>query len=84
MTDKELAAQLRQMKVNTKGIICLGCKYQNNCGIYGCTIIKAAEHRLTRVSSALCKLRAAYKDETDPILRQHIGVCLELFGPLQE
>ena len=52
MTNKQLAAQLRQMKVNTKGIICLGCEYENNCGIHGCTVIGIAAGTIEKYDAA--------------------------------
>lgn len=60
MTDKQLAAQLRQMKVNTKGIICLGCEYENNCGIHGCTVIGIAAGTIERYDAALENIKSMY------------------------
>ena len=60
MTDKQLAAQLRQMKVNTKGIICLGCEYENNCGIHGCTVIGIAVGTIEKYDAALENIKAMY------------------------
>lgn len=60
MTEKQLAAQLRQMKVNTKGIICLGCEYENNCGIHGCTVIGIAAGTIERYDAALENIKSMY------------------------
>ena len=62
MTDKQLVAQLRQMKVNTKGIICLGCEYENNCGIQGCTVIGSAASVIEKYDAALKNIKAMYDD----------------------
>lgn len=62
MTNKQLAAQLRQMKVNTKGIICLGCEYENNCGIHGCTVIGNAASVIEKYDAALKNIKAMYDD----------------------
>lgn len=35
----ELAKALRAMKVETGSLVCLGCRYENNCGIKGCAIL---------------------------------------------
>ena len=42
MTDKELIANLRRLKVQTGSLVCLGCGYEHNCGIHGCTILREA------------------------------------------
>ena len=38
----ELAKALRAMKVETGSLVCLGCRYENNCGIKGCAILVQA------------------------------------------
>lgn len=40
MTDRELIASLRRLKVETGSIACLGCGYEHNCGIHGCVILQ--------------------------------------------
>lgn len=42
MTDKELIANLRQLKVQTGSLACLGCGREHNCGIHGCAILREA------------------------------------------
>ena len=49
MTDKELIAALRRMKVQTGSIACLGCAYEQNCSIHGCRIMRAALERLEQL-----------------------------------
>ena len=61
MTDNQIVAQLRQMKVNTKGIICLGCEYENNCGIHGCTVIGNAASVIEKYDAALENIKAMYE-----------------------
>ena len=39
MTDKELIASLRRLKVQTGSLACLGCGQEHNCGIHGCAIL---------------------------------------------
>lgn len=41
MENKDLIAALRRIAV-VDAHRCLGCGYENSCGIHGCTIIKAA------------------------------------------
>ena len=43
----ELAKALRAMKVETGSLVCLGCRYENNCGIKGCAILVQAASALT-------------------------------------
>lgn len=40
MSDRELIAALRRLKVETGSLVCLGCGYEHNCGIYGCAILR--------------------------------------------
>lgn len=39
MTDKELIASLKRLKVQTGSLACLGCGREHNCGIHGCAIL---------------------------------------------
>lgn len=40
MSDRELIAALRRLKVETGSLVCLGCGYERNCGIHGCAILR--------------------------------------------
>ena len=40
MSDRELIAALRRLKVQTGSLACLGCGYEHNCGIHGCAILR--------------------------------------------
>lgn len=42
MTDKELIAGLKRLKVQTGSLACLGCGREHNCGIHGCAILREA------------------------------------------
>lgn len=42
MTDKELIASLKRLKVQTGSLACLGCGQEHNCGIHGCAILREA------------------------------------------
>lgn len=46
MTDKEVIAALRRMKVETGSLVCWGCGHEHNCGIRGCAVMRAAAERL--------------------------------------
>ena len=40
MSDRELIAALRRLKVQTGSLACLGCGHEHNCGIHGCMILR--------------------------------------------
>lgn len=40
MSNRELIASLRRLKVQTGSLVCLGCGYEHNCGIHGCAILR--------------------------------------------
>lgn len=40
MSDRELIAALRRLKVETGSLACMGCGYEHNCGIHGCAILR--------------------------------------------
>ena len=40
MSDNDLIAALRRLKVQTGSLVCLGCGYEHNCGIHGCAILR--------------------------------------------
>ena len=42
MEHKKLLAALKQLKVETGRLACLGCGYEHNCGVHGCAIIREA------------------------------------------
>lgn len=40
MSDRELIAALRRLKVQTGSLACLGCGHEHDCGIHGCAILR--------------------------------------------
>lgn len=53
MSDRELIAALRRLKVQTGSIACLGCGYEHNCFVHGCHIMRVAAERLEQLTSAV-------------------------------
>ena len=53
MSDRELIAALRRLKVETGSLVCLGCGYEHNCSVHGCRIMRVAAERLEQVTSAV-------------------------------
>lgn len=43
--DETLQA-LRELKMETGSLACMGCGHENNCGIHGCAILRRAEELL--------------------------------------
>lgn len=52
----ELAKALRAMKVETGSLVCLGCRYENNCGIKGCAILVQAASAIDILPKTVCSL----------------------------
>lgn len=46
MNDTDLLQALRQLKVETGSLACLGCGHEHNCDIHGCAIIREAAERI--------------------------------------
>lgn len=48
MTDNELLAAVRRLKVETGSLACLGCGHEHSCGVRGCAILRESAERLER------------------------------------
>lgn len=46
MNRVQLIHGLRQLKVQTGSLACMGCRHDDNCGINGCALIRAAIEQL--------------------------------------
>ena len=53
MTDRELIAALRRLKVETGSIACPGCGYEHNCSVHGCRIMRLAADRLEQLTGSV-------------------------------
>lgn len=64
MSDRELIAALRRLKVETGSLVCLGCGYEHNCGVHGCAILREMIAWLERklAESRACSVME-YRDE---------------------
>lgn len=78
MKDTELVAALRQLKVNTKSLSCLGCGYEHNCSIHGCHLIGMAADRLNEVGILLSIVRGMHA-EAKGAEKSLLGTVLSLF-----
>lgn len=46
MKDADLIQALKRIKVQTGGLMYLGCGHEHNCGVHGCAVIREAAQRL--------------------------------------
>lgn len=46
MNREQLIHGLRQLKVQTGSLACMGCRHEDNCGIKGCALIRTAVEQL--------------------------------------
>ena len=58
MTDKQLSERLRELKINTESIACLGCGHENSCSVHGCNLIGMAADRLATYEQAIETIKA--------------------------
>lgn len=79
MTDKQLVAQLRKMKLNTKGVVCLGCEHENNCSIHGCTVIGIAVGTIEKYDAAVENIKSMY-DAVHGVKKSVLRDVLALFN----
>lgn len=78
MRDTELVSALRQLKINTKGLACLGCNYGFNCHASGCRLIGIAADRLNEVGIILSIIKGMYAEAKDSE-KTLLGIVLSLF-----
>ena len=72
MRRDEIVAGLRRQRVETGSIACLGCGWENSCGVHGCRIMREAADMLEN-------------DETyDGVLRDAIEKWEKAYGTLRE
>ena len=64
MSDRELIAALRRLKVETGSLVCVGCGYEHNCGVHGCAILRKTIAWLERklAEDKVCSVME-YRDE---------------------
>ena len=65
MEHRKLIAALKQLKVETGSLACLGCGYEHNCGIHGCAIIREAVEALESRPSGMVLLTLEQLHEMD-------------------
>ena len=48
MEHEKLLAALKQLKVETGSLACLGCGYEHDCSVHGCAVLRAAVEALEK------------------------------------
>lgn len=87
MKDTDLIAALRQLKINTGSIACLGCEHENGCSIHGCLLIGMAADTIEKYSNALDsvkKLHGASNGNTRKVLSDALAFFDRYYGPEPE
>ena len=76
----EIITALRSMKAKPGSLVCLGCVHENNCGVHGCAVMRAAADKLAQtthaLNQALCErnnFRGAYLEIADMLAQLHRG-----------
>ena len=73
MKTDELIKALGRLKVQTGSLACLGCKYEDACGVHGCAIMREAAVRLNLYEYALKQV--AKERDTLLALLKRIAAC---------
>lgn len=83
MKDTDLIAALRQMKVNTKSLACLGCGYEDRCSTKGCRLLGLAADHLAAYGQAVETIKAmhtAASGDGKSLLRDVISLFDPAYG----
>lgn len=63
MNREQLIHGLRHLKVQTGSLACMGCQHEDNCGIKGCTILRAAIQEIEEWGKVKKQLGAAVNQQ---------------------
>lgn len=70
---KDIVAALRRLRVQTGSLACLGCGYEQSCGVRGCAILRAAADLLERDGTGLVQPNGPLTPETLKEMVQEAG-----------
>lgn len=73
MNREQLLHSLRQLKVQTGSLACISCQHEDNCGIKGCALIRAAIEQLEVLQSFEEWLRKQATKQATSDKKQAIG-----------
>ncbi len=76
MEREELLKALRRTVVQTGSLCCLGCGYEHNCSIHGCTIIRAAMEEIMQLAVENEALRRGSDAPDRPMSEAERDACL--------
>lgn len=57
MRDQELVNAIRQLKMETGSLACMGCGHEHNCGVSGCAVMREAADRIVNQSTHIAALQ---------------------------
>lgn len=77
MYDSELIFALRQLKVNTKSLACLGCRYGHDCGIHGCYLIGCAADRTAAFDARYGQPPKILRKVPTPVFPHDFKLCAD-------
>lgn len=80
MKNEEIIKWLRSKKVETGSLLCLGCGHENNCGIHGCAVMRAAADAMENLQTE----NAALRRVVDNILNEQAMMIKEFTAKLEE
>ena len=83
MKEKELITALRRMAINTGGLDCLGCGYEQSCGIHGCKVLREAADHLEQLDRAMSLLENTMRREIE-LQKQKAELIDVVKGLMQE
>ena len=64
MNYEDIVKWLRSKKVETGSLLCLGCGHENNCGIHGCAVMRAAADAIENLQTENAALRRQIENLT--------------------
>lgn len=69
---KDVIAALRRLRVQTGSLACLGCGYEQSCGVRGCAILRAAADLLEQDGAGLAPANEPLtQDDLDSMLNEN-------------
>ena len=64
MKNEDIVKWLRSKKVETGSLLCLGCGHENNCGIHGCAVMRAAADAMENLQTENAAIRRQIENLT--------------------
>ena len=65
MKNEDIVKWLRSKKAETGSLLCLGCGHENNCGIHGCAVMRAAADAMENLQTEHAALHQIAEKQAD-------------------